>query len=112
MNAASHVGPTHTENVEVDKNTKLDDPEFIRYHSEVHTWPFCWDQMIKWVKAKAHVYSDSVKCLVKLSDLSEAKRRWEGQVADFQLPASYEALPGIDGEPIEFELNIFPGFTS
>ena len=57
-------------------------------------------------------WSDSVPCLGKLSDPSEANRRWEGQVADFQLFASCEELLGIDGDPIEFEWNIVPGLTS
>ena len=70
------------------------------------------DQVIKWRIAKVLVYSDSVLCLGKLSGHSEANRRWEGQVADFQLSASFEELLGIDGEPIEFEWNIFPGLTS
>ena len=33
-------------------------------------------------------------------------------MADFQMSASYEKLLGIDGEAIEFEWNIFPGFSS
>ena len=33
-------------------------------------------------------------------------------MADFQLTASHEELLGIDGEPIEFEWNIFPRHTS
>ena len=69
-------------------------------------------QVIKWTKTKVHVYTDSVQCLGKLSDLQEANRRWEGQVADFQLSASYEEILGIDGEPIEFEWNILQGLTS
>ena len=59
--------------------------------------------MIKWSngqKQKVHVYSDSVLCLGKMSDLSEANRRWEGQVAVFQLSASDEELLGIDGESL------------
>ena len=48
----------------------------------------------------------------KLSDRSEANRRCEAQVADVQLSASCEETLGIDGEPVEFEWNIFPGFTS
>ena len=70
------------------------------------------DPVIRWTKTKENVYSDSVLCLVKLSDLSEANRRWEGQVTYFQVSASYEELLGIDGEPIEFGWNIFPGLTS
>ena len=70
------------------------------------------DQVIKWRIAKVLVYSDSVLCLGKLSDHSEANRRWEGQVADFQLSASCEEFLGIDGEPIELEWNTFTGRTS
>ena len=33
-------------------------------------------------------------------------------MADFRLSASYGKLLGIDGEPIEFEWNIFQGLTS
>ena len=70
------------------------------------------DQEIKWSKAKVRVYADSVLCLRKLSDLSEANRRRECQVADFQMSAPCGELLGIHGEAIEFEEKIFPGFTS
>ena len=70
------------------------------------------DQVTKWAKAKVLVYSDSVLCLGKIQDRSEANRRWEGQVTEFRLSTSYGELLGIDGELIEFECNIFPGFTS
>ena len=70
------------------------------------------DQVIRWTKATVFVYSDSVLCLRKMLDHSEANRRREGHVADFQLSASYAELLGIDGEPIEFDWNILPGRTS
>ena len=70
------------------------------------------DQVIKWAKAKVYVYSDSVLCLEKMLDHLEASQRWKGQVADFQLSASYAKLLGIDGEQFEFEFNILPGLTS
>ena len=47
------------------------------------------DQVIKRTKEKVLVYSDSVLCPGKLSDLSEANQRCEGQVADFQVSASF-----------------------
>ena len=34
------------------------------------------DEVITWTKAKVHVYSDSVLCLRKMSEHSEANRRW------------------------------------
>ena len=42
----------------------------------------------------------------------EANQRWAAQVTHFQSTASYEELLGIDGEPTEFEWNIFQGLTS
>ena len=47
-----------------------------------------------------------------MSDHSEANRRWENQVQEFQQTNSYRELLGIDGEPIEFEWNIFSRVTS
>ena len=47
-----------------------------------------------------------------MNDSKGAIERWEGQVDAFKMSASYKELTGIDGEPIEFEWNIFPGCTS
>ena len=38
------------------------------------------------------------------------KNRWDGQVEDFKMYPSHKELFGIDGEAIEFEWNILPGF--
>ena len=70
------------------------------------------DQVITWTKAKVLVCSDSLLCLVKTNDSKGAIDRWEGQVEEFKMSASYKELSGIDGEPIEFEWNIFPGFNT
>ena len=72
----------------------------------------CHGQIIKWTKAKVHVYSDSVLCLGKLHNHSEANETWRDQFSDFQRSNEYAELYGIDGEPLEFEWNMFPGFTS
>ena len=39
-------------------------------------------------------------------------KRWTGQVAEFQMENSLGELLGLHGEPIEFEWNIFAGFTA
>ena len=70
------------------------------------------DQVIQWTKAKVLVYSDSVSCLVKMNDSKDAIIKWEGQVGEFKMSLSYKELLGIDGELIEFEWNMFPGFSS
>ena len=43
---------------------------------------------------------------------SEANQRWKSQLEEFRQSNSYKELLGTDGEPIEFEWNIFPGLTS
>ena len=70
------------------------------------------DQVIQWTKAKVRVYSDSVLWLGKMSESKDAILRLEGQVEEFKMYPSNKELPGINGEAIEFEWNIFPGFLS
>ena len=47
-----------------------------------------------------------------MQEHSEANQRWNAQLEGFQQSNSYRESLGIDGEPIEFEWNIFPGLTS
>ena len=68
--------------------------------------------VIKWTKAKVHGNSDSFSCLVKITEQAESSERWGGQLMDFQSTDSIHEFYGIDGEPIEFERNLFPGCTS
>ena len=37
---------------------------------------------------------------------------WEDRLTWFKSSQEYRTLDGIDGEPMEFEWNIFPGFTT
>ena len=57
-------------------------------------------------EAKVHVFSDSVLCLGKMHDHSQANDKWRSQIRDFPKSNEYAELSGIDGEPIEFEWNI------
>ena len=69
----------------------------------------CHDRVIKWVKEKVHVYSESVLCLGKICHPSEAIGEWKRQISVFQQSKEYAELygiDGIDGEPIEFEWHI------
>ena len=72
----------------------------------------CHDQAIKWAKAKVHVCSDSALCMKRVHQPSEANTKWKEQIHYFQQSNEYAELCGTDGEPIEFEWNIFQGFTS
>ena len=112
MKAAIHLGPNFLSNSEIYKSTKFEDIEtvcnitqkLLREHSEDLLNVKCleysspsWvgsvlanDQGIKWAKAKVCVYADSVLCV--------------GQIC--------QDAVGIDGEAIEFEWKIVPGFSS
>ena len=47
-----------------------------------------------------------------MKDNPEATERWRRQMARLRLYSSYQDAVGIDGEAIEFEWNILPGFLS
>ena len=74
---------------------------------KIPTW-----QLTKVRKQKVHVYSDSILCLGKMPEHSEANQRCNAQLEEIQQSNSNRELFGIDGELIEFEWNIFPGLTS
>ena len=42
---------------------------------------------------------------------SEANEKWKSQIKEFQESNEYAELSGIEGESIEFEWNVFPGFA-
>ena len=62
--------------------------------------------------AKVNVFSDSVSCLEKGNHNPTSNTVWEEQLSWFQDSPQYRTLDTIDGEPMEFEWNIFPGFTT
>ena len=62
--------------------------------------------------AKVDVFSDSVLCLGKMSENPLSKNVWEDKLTWFKCSSEYRTLDRIDGEPMEFEWNIFPGFTT
>ena len=106
MKAAIHLGPTYVENLEVFRITNFEELQnfsnitqksTLNHQAEIlNVTPIDWtapswarsalshDQVITWTKARVRVYSDSVLCLVKVSDHSEANRRWENQVEEFR----------------------------
>ena len=58
------------------------------------------ESMINLQNTKVYVFSDSVLCLGR------------NRVAGIRSEKSYRDYDGINGEPTEFEWNIFPGFTT
>ena len=108
------------------------DQEFLQHYSEIGIgkfWrnPGCESHWQQWsIMGKSRDISSTVDqvgrskssrtlrlglMLRKVSEPAEAAERWKGQNMECQTDVS-EQLYAIDGEPIEFEWNIFPGCTS
>ena len=62
--------------------------------------------------AKVYVFSDSLLCLGKVNQNPASNAVLEEQLRWFKDSPQYRTLDTIDGEPMEFEWNIFPGFTT
>ena len=63
-------------------------------------------------RTKVYVFSDSVLCLGKVLQHPESNEAWKNRVAGAPSERSYRDYDAINGEPTEFEWNIFPGFTT
>ena len=63
-------------------------------------------------RTKVYVFSDSVLCLGRILQHPDSNEAWKNRVAGIRSEKSYTDYDCIDGEPTEFEWNIFPGFTT
>ena len=70
------------------------------------------EEVISLSHAKVYVFSDSELCLGKMNQNPTSNIVWEGQLSWFKDSPQYRTLDTIDGEPMEFEWHIFPGFTT
>ena len=59
-----------------------------------------------------YVFSDSVLCLGRVHQHPESNEAWKKRIEWIITDKSYRDHDGINGEPTEFEWNIFPGFTT
>ena len=66
------------------------------------------EQVISLSHTKVYVFSDSVLCLGKMNENHQSNMAWEDRLTWFKSSPEYRALDRIDGEPMEFEWNIFP----
>ena len=102
MNAAVHLGQNYNENLVIHRNTNFEELKRLfditqRLISEQGIeilnvssveWTFTprmrstllHDEVIRWAKAKVHVYSDSVLCLGKMHEHTEANVKWKDQL--------------------------------
>ena len=70
------------------------------------------EEVISLSHAKVYVFSDSVLCLGKVNQNPTSNTVWEEQLGWFKDSPQYRILDTSDKEPMEFEWNIFPGFTT
>ena len=70
------------------------------------------EQVISLLHTKVYVFSDSVLCLGKVNENPKSNIAWEDRLTWFKSSSEYRTLDRIYGEPMEFEWNIFPGFTT
>ena len=70
------------------------------------------EDVISLSHAKVYVFSDSVLCLGKMNEKPQSNTVWEDKMTWFKSSSQYRALDTIDGEPMELEWSIFPGFTT
>ena len=65
------------------------------------------EEVISLSHAKVYVFSDSVLCLGKVNQNPISNTVWERQLDWFKDSQQHRTLDTIDGEPMEFERNIF-----
>ena len=70
------------------------------------------EEVISLSHAKVYVFSDSVLCLGKMNENPQSNIAREDRLTWFKSSPQYRALDTMDGEPMDFELNISTGFTT
>ena len=83
---------------------------------EKHSWKYLSligdERIINFQHTKVYVFSDSVLCLGTIHLNPESNKAWEQRIGWITSSQSYRDFDGINGEPTEFEWNIFPGFDA
>ena len=72
-----------------------------------------WTIILDWRwRRKVYVFSDSELRFGKMNQHPTTNSAWEEKFTWFKSSAQYRTLNTINGEPMEFEWNIFTGFTA
>ena len=83
---------------------------------ENHSWKYLSligeGRIINLQRTKVYVFWDSVLCLGKIHENPQSNDAWEGRLGWFKSSPVYSNFDRIDGEPMKFEWNIFPGFNT
>ena len=134
MNAATFMGKNFMDNENSIKNSTdltlkkmfdiseklVSEQEEINNVDKIHWEKHSWKQLsligdetvINLQRAKVYVFSDSVLCLGKVHQHPESNEAWKKRIEWIINEKSYRDYDGINGEPTEFQWNIFPGFTT
>ena len=70
------------------------------------------EEVISLSHTKVYVFSDSVLCIGKVNQKPTSNTVWEEKLTWFNDSPQYRTLDTIDGDLMEFECNIFPGFNT
>ena len=83
---------------------------------ENHSWKYLSligdERIINLQRTKVYVFSDSVLRFGNIFENPESKDAWEQRLGWIKSSQNYRNFDTIDGEPMEFEWNIFPGFNT
>ena len=98
----------------------VNDPEEIHGLDKIQWEKNSWkclsligdETVINLQSTKVYVFSDSVLCLGRILQHPDSNEAWKNRIAGVKSVKSYRDYDGINGEPTEFEWNIFPGFTT
>ena len=98
----------------------VNDQEEIHGLDKIHWGKNSWrrlsligdETVINLQRTKVYVFSDSVLCLGRILQHPDSNEAWKNRIAGVKAEKSYRDYDGINGEPTEFEWNIFPGFTT
>ena len=97
-----------------DTSEKLitDQSDEIYGMSTVNWWKYLSlvgdEQVVSLSHTKVYVFSDSVLCRGEIHENAQSNIAWEDRLKWFKSSPEYRNLDRIDGEPMEFEWNIFP----
>ena len=82
-----------------------------KIHWEKHSWKqlslIGGETVINLQRAKVYVFSDSVLCLGRILQHPESNEAWKKRIECITSSQCYRDFDGINGEPTEFEWNIF-----
>ena len=83
---------------------------------ENHSWKYLSligdERVINLHRTKVYVFSDSVLCLGKILENPQSNDAWEDRLGWLKSSQNYRNFERIDGEPMEFEWNIFPKYNT